>query len=157
VGGVVPLVAGDDARHLALAAELHQYLGGELGAIAGDAPVFERFYGGGLGSIRGFEFRGVSPRQGLRDDRVGGDFLALLDAEYSFPIVGEILRGVLFVDSGTVEKNIEVTSYVGWRIADPKKYLERIGTRREDAEARLRDIVYSELGKVLGGVRPLLH
>lgn len=49
------------------------------------------------------------------------------------------------------KKNIEVTSYVGWRIADPKKYLERIGTRREDAEARLRDIVYSELGKVLSG------
>ena len=49
------------------------------------------------------------------------------------------------------KKNIEVTSFVCWRIADPKKYLERIGTRREDAEARLRDILYSELGKALGG------
>ncbi len=34
-----------------------------VGQIIGDdAPVFEKFYGGGTGSIRGFKFRGVSPR-----------------------------------------------------------------------------------------------
>src|SRR5690606_13516866 len=36
-------------------------LGASAGQIFGDAPVFERFYAGGIGSIRGFEFRGVSP------------------------------------------------------------------------------------------------
>ena len=48
------------------------------------------------------------------------------------------------------KKNIEVASYLCWRIKDPKVFLERIGTRREDAEARLGDIVISELGTVLG-------
>jgi outer membrane protein assembly complex protein YaeT len=86
-------------------------LGGRAGAIFGDAPVFERFYGGGLGSVRGFEFRGISPRQGLRDDRVGGDFLLLANAEYSFPLVGKNLRGVLFADMGTVEEDFEVTTW----------------------------------------------
>src|SRR5690606_11535280 len=43
------------------------------GYITGGAPFFERYYGGGIGSLRGFEFRGVSPRQGPDDDRVGGD------------------------------------------------------------------------------------
>ncbi len=32
------------------------------GAIVGDAPPFEKFYVGGIGSMRGFEYRGISPR-----------------------------------------------------------------------------------------------
>jgi outer membrane protein assembly factor BamA len=32
------------------------------GTIIGDAPVFEKFYAGGQGSIRGFDYRGVSTR-----------------------------------------------------------------------------------------------
>ncbi len=84
------------------------------GYIFGDAPVFERFYAGGIGSIRGFEFRGVSPRQGFDDDRVGGDFMLLAGADYSFPIYGKTLRGVLFTDMGTVEKDFGINS---WRVA----------------------------------------
>lgn len=87
---------------------------GTAGAIVGEAPVFERFYAGGIGSIRGFEFRGVSPREGLRDDAVGGDFMLLLSGEYSFPLFGENLRGVVFSDMGTVEDTYEITQ---WRAA----------------------------------------
>ena len=83
----------------------------DVGGIFGDAPVFERFYAGGIGSIRGFEFRGVSPRQGLDDDPIGGDFLVLAKAEYSFPLVGDNLRGVLFTDMGTVEDGFELTTW----------------------------------------------
>lgn len=86
---------------------------GDVGAIFGNAPVFERFYAGGIGSLRGFEFRGVSPRDGLRDDAIGGDLLVLLGAEYSFPLYGETLRGVVFSDMGTVGKDYEVDA---WRM-----------------------------------------
>lgn len=48
------------------------------------------------------------------------------------------------------KKNIEVASYVCWRVRDPRVFLQSIGTRREDADAALRDIVLSELGTVLG-------
>jgi len=85
---------------------------GRAGFIAGDAPIFERFFAGGHGSLRGFEFRGVGPRE--LDTAIGGDFLALASAEYSFPIFGENLTGVLFLDTGTVEETIEVTT---WRAA----------------------------------------
>ncbi len=81
------------------------------GAIFGDAPVFERFYGGGLGSVRGFQFRGISPRQGIDDDPIGGDFKVFVGGEYTFPIIGKNLRGVVFLDSGTVERNIEINNY----------------------------------------------
>jgi len=82
-----------------------------VGAIAGDAPVFERFYGGGMGSIRGFDYRGISPRNGVKNDAVGGDFMVFLGGEYSFPMIGRDLRGVVFVDTGTVEDNMNITTY----------------------------------------------
>jgi len=82
-----------------------------VGAIAGDAPLFERFYGGGMGSIRGFDYRGISPRSGVNEDPVGGDFMVFLGAEYSFPIFTRDVRGVLFLDTGTVEDNMNLTTY----------------------------------------------
>jgi len=82
--------------------------------IVGEAPVFERFYGGGFGSMRGFSFRGVSPRAGIMNNRVGGDFILLTGAEYSFPLYGKTFRGVTFLDMGTVEEDFGIST---WRAA----------------------------------------
>ena len=84
---------------------------GDVGYIAGDAPPFERFYAGGFGSIRGFSFRGISPRAGVFKDQVGGDFIILTGAEYSFPLYAKTLRGVTFLDMGTVEEGFEITNW----------------------------------------------
>jgi outer membrane protein assembly complex protein YaeT len=88
-------------------------LAGRLGVghIFGSAPVFERFYGGGHGSVRGFEYRGISPRSRGTNDQIGGDLMLFAGAEYEFPLIGEHLRGVVFVDSGTVEDTFEITTY----------------------------------------------
>jgi outer membrane protein assembly factor BamA len=83
-------------------------LHGDVAYISGDAPFYERLYGGGLGSIRGFRFRGVTPRSGPDDDRVGGNFSATGSAEVSFPLFAESLRGVVFTDVGTVESDFEI-------------------------------------------------
>lgn len=83
-------------------------LHGNLGYITGDSVFFERFFGGGLGSVRGFDFRGISPRSGIEDDPVGGDFLATGSIELNFPVLGESLRGVVFSDFGTVEQDFEL-------------------------------------------------
>lgn len=93
-----------DRKHV-----VHQ--GVVIGQIFGDAPVFDRFYGGGIGSIRGFEYRGISPRDGIRNQRVGGDFLLATTTEYSFPVVGQTLRGVTFLDMGTVERDFGIDSW----------------------------------------------
>ncbi len=79
----------------------------DAGYIIGDSPFFERFYAGGINSVRGFAFRGISPRSGPADDRVGGDFSLTGSAEVSFPLVEELLRGVVFVDAGMVEPDFE--------------------------------------------------
>lgn len=78
---------------------------GRAGYITPDAPFFERFYAGGYGSLRGFRFRGVSPRSGPDDDPVGGNFSLTGTAEVGFPIMGESLRGVVFSDFGDVERS----------------------------------------------------
>ncbi len=80
----------------------------DSGYITPDAPFFERFYGGGRGNLRGFEFRGVSPRSGRDLDPVGGDFELDATAEISFPLYGDNLRGVVFTDIGTVEQDIRI-------------------------------------------------
>jgi len=82
-----------------------------FGQILGDAPVFERFYAGGIGSLRGFDFRGISPRDGIRKNRIGGDFMALGGAEYSFPLYTKVIRGLFFADMGTVEENFGINSW----------------------------------------------
>ena len=83
----------------------------EVGHILGDAPPFERYFAGGINSLRGFRYRTISPRKGLRDSRVGGDTLLLFGAEYSFPLIGKEIRGVTFTDMGTVSEGFSVSDF----------------------------------------------
>jgi outer membrane protein insertion porin family len=69
------------------------------------APFYERFYGGGINSIRGIAFRGAEPRDGIHFDPVGGDFALTGGLEVDFPIAEDILRGDVFTDEGDVESD----------------------------------------------------
>ena len=81
----------------------------KLGFTGGSTPVFENFIAGGVSSLRGFDFRGVSPVEG--NVRVGGEFQWLNSLEYQFPITNDDMwMGVAFVDFGTVESDIEINS-----------------------------------------------
>jgi outer membrane protein insertion porin family len=71
----------------------------------GKTPIYERYYAGGYSTIRGFEYRGVTPR--WYGYGVGGNFEFYNSAEICFPIsADDNFRGVFFVDSGTVETSI---------------------------------------------------
>jgi outer membrane protein insertion porin family len=101
---------------------------GEAGQILGNAPVFERFFCGGLGSVRGFDVWGISPL--YNGDPIGGFYFLTARTQYEFPIWRPIedvyLRGVLFVDSGDAETRlgdmgrIRVASGFGLRAVLPK-------------------------------------
>jgi outer membrane protein insertion porin family len=80
----------------------------DAGYILNDAPFFNRFYGGGQGSMRGFEFRGVGPRAGRDLDPIGGDFSLIGSLGVNYPIFGDTIRGVVFTDFGTVESDIRI-------------------------------------------------
>ena len=88
------------------------------------APFYERFYGGGLGSLRGFAYRGISPRAGPFADVVGGDFSVSGGLELGFPLAEDFLRGVVFLDAGDVESRahfgtIRSSAGVGVRLSLP--------------------------------------
>lgn len=81
-------------------------VGGKVAVSGEDTPIYEHYFAGGFTTIRGFDFREASPRNmGII---VGGEFMALASAEYMFPITADdALRGVVFVDTGTVEPTID--------------------------------------------------
>jgi len=78
-----------------------------LGVSGAQTPLYENFFAGGYSTLRGFDFRGASPvDMGVR---VGGEFSLLGSLEYLFPITADdMLKGVVFVDYGTVEREIEI-------------------------------------------------
>ncbi len=69
----------------------------------GDLPVYERFFLGGLDSIRGYKYGDVSPRDPETDERIGGEYMGFLQSELIFPLLKEMgLNGVVFLDMGNV-------------------------------------------------------
>jgi outer membrane protein insertion porin family len=83
---------------------------GNISWAGDETPVYERYYAGGFRSIRGFAFRGVGPD--IDGFKVGGDFQLLNSLEYQVPVqAGDNIYLVGFVDSGTVEKSVEIRDY----------------------------------------------
>jgi outer membrane protein insertion porin family len=85
--------------------ELIFSLKGSAGYIDGfsgqDEPIYERFFLGGINSLRGFESRSVGPEDPGTGELIGGNIKLLASAELLFPLfVVRNLKGVLFFDIG---------------------------------------------------------
>lgn len=64
-------------------------------------PLSDRYFLGGLYSLRGFDYRDVGPRDELTLEPIGGNTYWFASAEYSIPII-ERLRLAAFYDAGMV-------------------------------------------------------
>jgi len=96
-------------------------MGYSVGYSGEDVPIFERFFLGGLDSMRGFEERNVGPKERRGDvdplakhpdekDCVGGEKELFFNMEYIFPLIKEAgVRGVIFFDAGNAYRKEE-----GW-------------------------------------------
>jgi len=69
-------------------------------------PLFKNFYGGGLGSVRGFDQGSLGPRDPTTDDYLGGAKKVALNFELQTPFPGagndRTLRMYAFMDVGNV-------------------------------------------------------
>ncbi len=77
---------------------------GRLGYADGYAgkelPLYERFYVGGINTIRGLGFGEGGPRN-EEGEKIGGNFEAILNLELIFPLIQDIrMKGVIFFDYG---------------------------------------------------------
>ena len=81
-------------------------------------PVYEKFYLGGLNTIRGFDSGKVSPLElnpdGTTYSRIGGEKMWYANLEWIFPIAKDIgLKGLVFFDIGNVYTDSQT-----WDVAD---------------------------------------
>jgi outer membrane protein insertion porin family len=82
---------------------------GDGGTSGEELPLSERYFPGGINTVRGFQSRTLGPREdyfdpenGLtRDSEVGGSSQLIFNNEIIFPIIPDAgVKGVLFFDAG---------------------------------------------------------
>jgi len=79
--------------------------GGYLDERGSIVPDWERFYLGGLNSLRGFGWRDVSPVNPF-GQKIGGNKMIQYNIEYHFPLLPSSgLVGIVFLDMGNVFAN----------------------------------------------------
>ncbi len=77
-------------------------LGGVFENVPGKVvPVFERFYVGGIDTIRGYDYSDISPKDARYGDDIGGDRMGVANIEYIWTFQKELgLAIVPFLDAG---------------------------------------------------------
>ncbi len=69
----------------------------------GKLPVYERFFIGGIDTVRGYKYGRISPIDPVSGDRIGGEHMAYIQNELIFPLIKDMgLHGVCFLDMGNV-------------------------------------------------------
>jgi outer membrane protein insertion porin family len=82
-------------------------LRGHFGIATDTTPVYERFFAGNFASLRGFQYRTVSPH--VFDTPTGGIMSMLGSVEYQFPWnARDTFNQIVFCDFGTVTGNYEL-------------------------------------------------
>jgi len=90
-------------------------------------PIFERFFVGGANTVRGYRERRIGPRDAGTKDPIGGDQYWVANAEYTFPIYPNIIKGAVFYDVGAAsledatigDGSVAAGAGVGVRIKTP--------------------------------------
>jgi outer membrane protein insertion porin family len=100
-------IIGNSAWYIPLIGESVGVIRGRLGYVTensgGRLPLYEKFYMGGIDSMRAWAWREVAPQDAATGDRIGGEYMALLNIEYRFPLFKKVgVQGVVFVDIGNV-------------------------------------------------------
>ena len=81
------------------------FVNGKAGYIVenGKVPDYEKFYLGGINSIRGFKYNTVGVVDSNTGQKEGGEKMVQFNLEYIFPLFPSVgFKGVLFFDTGNV-------------------------------------------------------
>ncbi len=109
---------------LGLVLKFNAELGWVFGGGKRGVPISERFFPGGIFSVRGFEPRGLGPTVPTLTEGdpasqssefiIGGDKQAIFNLELEFPILAAAgIKGVLFADAGNAFNDDEPFFFIG--------------------------------------------
>jgi translocation and assembly module TamA len=107
-------------------------VGSIVGASNAKVPASQRFYAGGGGSVRGYEFQSIGPLDD-DDDPLGGRSLIEVNAEARIKII-EQFGVVPFVDGGQVYEEVypELDGDLQWAAGLGLRYYSPVGPIRLD-------------------------
>ncbi|MFN2375366.1 MAG: outer membrane protein assembly factor BamA, partial [Candidatus Binatia bacterium] len=95
---------------------------GNGGTSGAELPLSERYFPGGINTVRGFQVRTLGPRQDfsdpksgeIRSSEVGGSAQLIINNEVIFPIIPDAgVKGVIFFDAGNAwmrEESVDTTN-----------------------------------------------
>ena len=69
-------------------------------------PIYERFFAGGANTVRGYKERSIGPRDSKTGDPIGGEAMAIGNAELTYPVFKNF-KVAVFYDVGNVWENSE--------------------------------------------------
>lgn len=82
----------------------------------GNLPVYEKFFIGGIDTVRGFNYQEISPRDPYTLEKIGGEKMMIYNVEYRIPLTRDkSLIGLLFFDTGNVWRASENYSFTDMR------------------------------------------
>jgi outer membrane protein insertion porin family len=82
--------------------------GYEQGIFGKQVPLYERFYVGGIYTVRGLDFGEAGPKDPATNDPIGGTTELVFNTEYIFPLLAEMkLKGLVFADAGSSYDNFQ--------------------------------------------------
>jgi outer membrane protein insertion porin family len=110
-------------------------INGEIGYLqetkGDDLPIDEKFFLGGLNTIRGFKHREVGPRDPEYDDYYGGTKEAFFNFEFIFPIIKDMgMKGLLFFDTGNAWDEEEYFSEMRYSVGAGIRWMSPMGPLR---------------------------
>ncbi len=81
------------------------FINGKWGLITqnagGDLPLYQKFYLGGINSVRGFKYYSISPTDEATGQKIGGEQMVQFNLEYIFPLIQKAgIKGLVFFDAG---------------------------------------------------------
>ena len=69
----------------------------------GKLSVYQKFFLGGINTVRGYDYNTISPIDPATGDYIGGEKMMVYNVEYGFPLLQEQgVTGVVFFDAGNV-------------------------------------------------------
>ncbi|GMR04373.1 MAG: outer membrane protein assembly factor BamA [Thermodesulfobacteriota bacterium] len=111
LGGTIYMIKNelDAVKFFPLPMDMTFSIRGAMGYVQGydgrEPPIYERFFLGGINTIRGFDTRTVSPKDEATGDLIGGNTMIQSNIELLFPLVpAQKLRGLVFFDAGNSYK-----------------------------------------------------